>query len=86
MVILRYYEELPGRITMKIYLFSQETGIYQGEDFADTLAMKPECHVVPPDATTIAPPACERGEIPFFDAAEKRWEVRRFSAGRPDGR
>jgi hypothetical protein len=76
---------------MKIYLFSQETGIYQGEDFADTdfadtLSMKPECHVVPPDATTIAPPCCEHGEIPFFDAAEKRWEVRRLSAGRPEGR
>ena len=71
---------------MKIYLFSQETGIYQGEDFADALPMKPGCHAVPPDATTIAPPSYDRGEIAFFDAASKRWEVRRLSAGRTEGR
>ena len=70
---------------MKIYLFSQETGIYQGEDFADSLPMKSGSYVVPPDATTIAPPPCAHGEAPIFNAALKRWEVRRISAGRAEG-
>jgi hypothetical protein len=26
-------------VTMKIYLFNPETGVYQGEDFADDLPM-----------------------------------------------
>ena len=63
---------------MKIYLYSKETGIYQGEDFADAKPMEPGCYAVPPDATTIAPPTCGHGEAPVFDAALERWEVRRF--------
>jgi len=70
---------------MKIYLFNTETGVYQGEDFADAMPMKPGCHLVPPDATTIAPPSCGRGEAPVFDAASNRWEVRRLSAVRTEG-
>ena len=65
---------------MKIYLFSSETGIYQGEDFADAMPMKPGCYLVPPDATVIAPPSCGHGETPVFDAALERWEIRRFPA------
>ena len=68
---------------MKIYLFSQETGIYQGEDFADLVSMKSGSYLVPPDATTIAPPPCARGEAPIFDAALNRWEVRRMQLPHP---
>ena len=61
---------------MKIYLFNPETGIYLGEDFADESTMTRNSFAVPPDATTIAPPQHERGEIPVFDAAAQRWDVR----------
>ena len=61
---------------MKVYLFNPETGVYLGEDFADEAAMKQEGYIIPPDATTIAPPAVERGQIPVFNFAEERWEVR----------
>ena len=60
---------------MKIYLFNPETGIYLGEDFADEAPMKRGGYVIPPDATTIAPPAIERGQILVFNFKEERWEV-----------
>jgi len=61
---------------MKIYLFNPETGDYLGEDFADDAPMgKGDC-VVPTDATTIAPPHVERGQVPVFNRAKQRWEVR----------
>lgn len=63
---------------MKIYLFDQETGIYLGEDFADEAPMALGEYVLPPGATTIAPPRVERGELPVFNVAGKRWEVRRL--------
>jgi hypothetical protein len=62
---------------MKIYLFSPENGIYQGEDFADALPMQSGCYSVPTDATTIAPPPFGRGEVPVFNASLKRWEIQR---------
>jgi hypothetical protein len=61
---------------MKIYLFNPETGIYLGEDFTDETPMKRGEFVIPSDATTIPPPPVERGQIPVFNAAERRWEVR----------
>jgi len=61
---------------MKIYLFNPETGVYLGEDFADEAPMKQGGYVIPPDATTIAPPAIERGQLLVFNLAEERWEVR----------
>ncbi len=61
---------------MKIYLFNPETGVYLGEDFADEAPMQQGGYVIPPDATTIAPPAVVRGQIPVFNFAEERWEVR----------
>jgi hypothetical protein len=61
---------------MKIYLFNPETGAYLGEDFADDAPMKRGEFVIPPDATTIAPPQVGHGRIPVFNAAEQRWEVR----------
>ena len=60
---------------MKIYLFCPDTGIYQGEDFADTLPLMEGRDALPDGATTIAPPPCKPGEVPFFQAAENRWQV-----------
>ena len=61
---------------MKIYLFNPETGVYLGEDFADEAPMKRGNFLVPPDATTIAPPEGGRGHLLVFDAAAQCWEVR----------
>ncbi len=52
---------------MKIYLFNPETGVYLGEDFADEAPMQQGGYVIPPDATTIAPPRVERGQILVFN-------------------
>ncbi|HTP65838.1 MAG TPA: hypothetical protein VMJ66_10650 [Geobacteraceae bacterium] len=61
---------------MKIYLFNPENGVYLGEDFADEKPMKRGESVVPADATTIAPPRTESGQVPVFDAVAQRWDVR----------
>ena len=61
---------------MKVYLFDPETGMYQGEDFADENPMQRGAFVIPPDATTIAPPAVGCGQVPVFSVAENRWEMR----------
>jgi hypothetical protein len=61
---------------MKIYLFDPESGIYLGEDFAEPPFFKGDPPVVPPDATTIAPPPYSRGEVPVFNVRQKRWEIR----------
>ena len=60
---------------MKIYLFNPETGTYLGEDFADEAPMTRGNFVMPSDATTIAPPDVERGQIPVFNAGEQCWTV-----------
>lgn len=59
---------------MKIYLFNPETGVYLGEDFADLSLMLGE-YVIPSDATTIAPPQVELGQILIFNADEQCWGV-----------
>lgn len=61
---------------MKIYLFNPETGVYLGEDFADEAPMEPGTFVVPPDATTIAPPTVERDQVLVFNATEQSWDIR----------
>ena len=65
---------MPG-VIMKIYLFHPETGCYLGEDFADESPIRGGAPVLPPDATTIAPPKAGRGEVPVFNAGKKLWEV-----------
>jgi hypothetical protein len=59
---------------MKIYLFNPETGVYLGEDFADLSLMLGE-YLLPADATTIAPPQVDLGQILIFNADEQRWGV-----------
>jgi hypothetical protein len=61
---------------MKIYLFNPETGVYLGEDFADEAPMRRCAFVVPPGATTIAPPEVGRGHILVFDVDAQCWKVR----------
>ena len=70
---------------MKIYLFSPETGIYQGEDFADDPPLCPGRDALPHSATTIAPPTYQRGEVPVFSISENKWEIRPVSALVPGG-
>jgi hypothetical protein len=65
---------------MKVYYFDSETGIYQGEAFADEAPLERGVYVVPPDATTIAPPPYGKGQTPFFDVKGQRWEIRHVSA------
>jgi hypothetical protein len=64
---------------MKIYYFDAETGIYQGEGFADQAPLKHGVFRIPEYATTIAPPPYKTGlEAPYFDSNEKNWELRRL--------
>lgn len=69
---------------MKIYRFNPETGVYLGEDFADETPMQRGVFEMPPDATAIAPPTVGPGEVPFFNAGERRWEIRKFPLNERD--
>jgi hypothetical protein len=60
---------------VKIYLFNAETGAYLGEDFADEALMKQNGYVIPPGATTIAPPEGGRGHMLVFDVVAQCWET-----------
>ncbi len=64
---------------MKIYRFNPETGVYLGEDFADETPVKRSSRVIPPDATTIAPPQVKPGEAPVFNVRTESWEVHPLS-------
>jgi len=69
---------------MKIYLFCPETGLYQGEDFADAPPLCPGREALPPYATTVAPPPYGRGEVPVFSLSDNAWGIRaaaQFLAG-----
>ena len=63
---------------MKVYFYDSETGIYQGEGFADQAFSREEAIVVPDYATEIAPPRYERGEVPVFDLSLNLWRLRRL--------
>jgi len=63
---------------MKIYLFDNETGCYQGEDFAD----EPLDGTMDPclsGATTIHPPPFGPGEVPVFRTLGAAWEISRIA-------
>jgi hypothetical protein len=60
---------------MRIYRFNLETGTYLGEDFADEVPRRRGGYQIPPDATAIAPPSIEKGQILIFNSQEQRWEV-----------
>ena len=60
---------------MKIYLFNPETGVYLGKDFAYEAPTKQGGYIIPPGATTIAPPDVAHGLILVFNFDKERWEV-----------
>jgi hypothetical protein len=64
---------------MRIYRFNPETGFYLGEDFADKTPLKGGSYEIPDDATTIPPPKVRQGEVPVFNAASGKWEVRHLN-------
>jgi hypothetical protein len=68
--------ESRGGTAVKIYLFNPETGIYVGEDFADKIIGPQGVLAIPPDATEIAPPQVEPGQILVFNDRLQRWDVR----------
>jgi hypothetical protein len=63
---------------MRIYYFDEETGIYQGADFADEAPFKRGVYRIPPDATTISPPPYQKGHAPFFNLKTQQWEIRQL--------
>jgi hypothetical protein len=65
---------------MKIYYFDAETGVYQGEGFADEAPLSHGVFRIPEYATIIAPPSYKTGfEAPFFDLNLRKWEIRELS-------
>lgn len=68
---------------MKIYRFGPETGVYLGEDFADEAMMENRRFFIPGDATTIAPPEVDHGQILFFNSIEQRWDIHANPRGTP---
>ena len=59
---------------MKVYFYSTETGVYQGETFLD------DRHVeVIEGVTRIAPPIYLRGEVPVFDTSTQCWKLVKLS-------
>ena len=56
---------------MKIYYFDRDSGLYQGEEFEND-ALIPDID----EATTVAPPSWQKGEIPVFDPAAREWVIR----------
>lgn len=55
---------------MRVYCFSPQNGIYQGEDFFDG-----DWPNAADGVTDIAPPPYRAGEVPVFDVAEHAWTI-----------
>ncbi len=55
---------------MKVYLFNDENGLYQGETFIKDDKLQGEEGV-----TQIPPPVYESGQVPVFDHLKKEWVV-----------
>ncbi|MCM0082848.1 hypothetical protein L4X63_14735 [Geomonas sp. Red32] len=60
---------------MKIFLYSPDSGFYQGEDFADAGAVAGGPPALPEGATHIAPPAVGPDQVPVFSVTEQCWKV-----------
>ena len=55
---------------MKAYLYNEETGLYEGEDFVEDGTLQDEDGI-----TRISPPEYEHGQVPVFDRQKKTWTV-----------
>lgn len=62
---------------MKAYLYDPESGLYEGETFAETATLGHESGL-----TSIPPPDYRHGQVPFFDRRTKSWEVIPISVAR----
>ena len=55
---------------MKAYLFSTETGLYEGETYEE-----PEMLQYDEGITPVPPPDYENGHVPVFDRLRNEWAV-----------
>jgi len=55
---------------MKAYQFNEDTGLYEGEIFADSATLTYVGGV-----TTVAPPEYGTGQVPVFDTTAQQWEL-----------
>ena len=62
-----------GTAVVRVYYFSPETGLYQGEAFLDQRDLG---HLE--GVTSIAPPSYGCGEVPLFDPRTQSWRVRQM--------
>jgi hypothetical protein len=62
---------------MKAYQFNEETGLYEGEIFADSATLDYVGGI-----TTVVPPEFGSGEVPVFEATGQQWTVLPVSVAR----
>jgi len=62
---------------MKAYQFNEDTGLYEGEIFAESATLAYTGGV-----TTIAPPEYGAGQVPVFDTTRQQWELLPVSVAR----
>ncbi|GAW65433.1 hypothetical protein GPEL0_01f0314 [Geoanaerobacter pelophilus] len=55
---------------MRVFYFSPESGIYQGEGFLDERDLETVDALTP-----IAPPRYRKGEVPVFSVTSQRWMI-----------
>ena len=55
---------------MKAYMFSVESGLYEGETFIEPDKLGCERGI-----TTITPPAHQSGVVPVFDSGRRQWAL-----------
>jgi hypothetical protein len=59
---------------VRVYYFSPENGVYQGEGFEDKGQLDAVIGV-----TTVPPPVYGRGEVPVFDAMKQCWDIQQVA-------
>ncbi len=69
---------------MKIYLYDEQSGIYQGEDYLDTSEVAGICEL-PENATPIKPPETGTDQVAVFLKVANRWELRERLPRTPSG-
>ena len=55
---------------MKVYQFNEDTGLYEGEIFADSATLTNMGGV-----TMIAPPEYPPGQVPVFETTRQQWQL-----------